>query len=314
MEPMYENGINARKTDNLIRKAGILFAFTLAAETVCGCGSSKNPVQIATVSETSETECVVPKTEFIPEEITENATETVLEETYPSQEQMTEDESFLAEWIASLKSDDCNFCIWNKIEKQGELLENGGTYKFGEGDELVLYRPVEISAYSTPGNATFIGSYVYDSYDVILMKFDKPGEYEFGIASLSGERTYFDYTIIPPLTEDLLANMTGEEWAKYLMKDTPTFIVWNDVTGLKKELSEGEEYQLQAEDVLAVYHGTNYKLIEVLPEGKAISSYKYYDIIRYAREDSFDVTASLSNVNDTTDVVELSFTLLQDKS
>ena len=67
--------------------------------------------------------------------------------------------------------------------------------------------------------------------------------------------------------EESQEQLSDEEWFKSLNLDTARFMIFNDVTGERKLLEEGEQYTLLEGDVLAFWYPLDWKLVDLAPIG-----------------------------------------------
>lgn len=67
------------------------------------------------------------------------------------------------------------------------------------------------------------------------------------------------------VSEDPTANLSNEEWVRSLNLEKGTFFIFNDIAGERKVLEDGQEYQLQEGDNLALLTPTDWKLSKVRP-------------------------------------------------
>lgn len=60
--------------------------------------------------------------------------------------------------------------------------------------------------------------------------------------------------------EDSTANLSNEEWVQSLNLQTGTYLIFNDTTGERKVLEDGQEYKMLETDVLAFWWPLDWKL------------------------------------------------------
>ena len=59
--------------------------------------------------------------------------------------------------------------------------------------------------------------------------------------------------------------MSGKDWANSLEYDEPMLVAWNDETGTKEVIEQGEKYVMQQGDILGVYYPTGYFVVTAWP-------------------------------------------------
>lgn len=241
---------------------------------------------------------------------------TIQEEVAAEEVQQQEVKQTLDEWVNSLEISEIKYCLWNETTSEGIVLENNQDYEMKEGDVILIYKPEGegIETMTTPENSELNGVDVNDRYNILNLKFSREILFHTTITSKSGTEYKFNFALNPVSgREDIdLDGMTGEEWAaNYLVSINPEFVIWNDITGTKKEIENGEEYQFEEGDVIAIYYGYSYLLKTMDPMITDVTFEYKYAIINYTPNGSpTEFKAQLIGCENEEDVVEINFTLI----
>ena len=105
------------------------------------------------------------------------------------------------------------------------------------------------------------------------------------------------------LKEDATANLSDEEWIKSLNLDTGTYLIFNETTGERKVLEEGQEYKISESDVLAFWWPLDWKIrnermdVSYEPGNKYDCKFMYinYDEVTQKSEVTMDVDDAEGN-------------------
>ncbi len=272
----------------------ILILLTIAAiAMMTGCGTDKDNERL-TNDQTVEQEVVEPSSEEAEETVVEETTENVAIEEQPSEE-VQEGPQTIGQWSKSLDRAEPKLTIWNNETKEGTVLENGDEYVIKDGDQLILCYEGEETYFTmkSPILTSEISSTNYRIIDII----DKPIEptmVEFSHLIDGVEYVYQVTLVADGITTSSKSNdsneLSGKEWAISLEYDSPKLIVWNDELNTKVELEEGQEYQMQPGDVLAVCGPEDYFPEKVYPEdfSESIVFGFEYSIIKYIMPEGKD--------------------------
>ena len=228
----------------------------------------------------------------------------------------------LKEWYRTLEGDEFAYYLWNGTMGEGELLQDGKYYTLDEGDLLVLYAPEGLDGFtaaSTIVNDINDPNYLIDGGRIFEVSLDNNVvRWNTEVTGKSGTVKSFDFALISsdkkkfatPVTE-IIGARWADSLADYTADPYPVFIVWNDKSNSKKILEEGETYQMQEGDLVAIYHGFYYKIDHILPEGEYYIPEGLNETILFSEvEEQTEVTVTLSNIYDSSDVMEVSCTLL----
>lgn len=254
----------------------LLIVFILSVS-LLGCGKENTEVIDVPEAE-AETEDV--REEIVPEEQITEAAETV-----ENAESETQPELTVEEWLDSLNSDEVFFTVWNENTLTGEILSYGERYEMKSGDKLYLHSTVSIVKIKGIIDDFLIPEKEINYHISFAMaeNFSEETECNITFESEDGQQYNVKNTFVLSNTSEEITFEGGKQWAQELSKDEPRLIVWNDETGMQKELQEGEEYQLQKDDVLAVILPEQYVLYRVSPEDFLESSLlgNGFEIIKY---------------------------------
>ncbi len=197
--------------------------------------------------------------------------------------------------------------VWNDTTATEKIIQNGDSYEKQEGDRFFICTPsmmIDISS-----NAVKMEELKppFDNYcEIFLMDFQEDEDVEMNVGCENGEEGSINFCMLKPDVQ------SGMEWVQSLGYDEPKMVVWNDTTGLRKELEEGEEYQLAEGDEVAMYvpdtyifYGSNTDMEDVLTlECVARLRLDYIDL-----GDKFNLEMSAMHA-ETYDIVPLHVTLL----
>lgn len=242
--------------------------------------------------------------------------ETIQEDVATEEVQQQEVKQTLDEWVNSLDISEIKYCLWNETTSEGIVLENNQDYEMKEGDVILIYKPEGegIETMTTPENSELDGVDVNDRYNILNLKFNTKVLFHTEITSKSGTEYKFNFVINPVSGKEAIDidGMTGEEWAaNSLVSINPEFVIWNDITGTKKEIANGEEYQFEEGDVIAIYYGYSYLLKTMDPMITDVTFEYKYAIINYTPNGSrTEFKAQLIGKENEEDVVEINFTLI----
>ena len=248
----------------------------------------------------------------------------------------------LKEWYRTLEGDEFAYYLWNKATGDSELLQNGKYYTLDKEDLLVLYAPEERDYSAIPVEVNVINSDLLNgnggvSYEISLQ--NKVVRWNTEVTGKSGAEKNFDFVLVSPDKNEFTKSVTkmiGTEWANSLTGSDPVFLVWNDETNEKRELVNGETYQMKKGDFVGLFYGYTryYKVDRMTPEieyydlqtfpysilfstykedkGEQyfIAAYKENEGEQYFKGNQTEVSVTLSNIYDPSDVVEISCTLL----
>ncbi len=143
--------------------------------------------------------------------------------------------------------------VWNDTTATEKIIQNGDSYEKQEGDRFFICTPsmmIDISS-----NAVKMEELKppFDNYcEIFLMDFQEDEDVEMNVGCENGEEGSINFCMLKPDVQ------SGMEWVKSLGYDEPKMVVWNDTTGLRKELEEGEEYQLNTDDIVVMYVPDDY--------------------------------------------------------
>ncbi len=233
----------------------------------------------------------------------------------------------LKEWYHALEGDESAYYLWNKATGEGKLLQDGKYYTLDEEDLLVLYAPEGLDHWDLAFDVTVLNDYSIEggiAYEISLEK--NIVRWNSEVTGMSGTVENFDFALVSPVlkeNEKTMDQMNIVEWIDALTGQSPEFLVWNNETNEKKELFNGETYQMKEGDLVAIFYGyvRYYKVDKITPQidfydqqgftyTVLFSAYKEDKGERYFIKDQTEVTITLSNIYDPSDVVEISCTLL----
>ena len=225
----------------------------------------------------------------------------------------------LEEWLDSLKLTEYKYCIWNEESLEGKVLENDQLYELKDNDEIILYKPEEFKRLSLTDDVECNGWDKHEKYNIMNLFLSGNVSFESEIEAKDGTIYPFRFELISALKkpEDFenpksKEEMTGKEWAKTLTAENPEFIVWNDENGTKRELQNGEEYQFQEGDIIAIFYSDISKnmLQGIKPYKCELDYYNEFTIITCDQKQSkTEYEAQL--VNEAGETITISFILLQ---
>ena len=257
--------------------------------------------------------------ETVAEEVVEDSSEeeVVTKEIQAEEVEPEEDvKQTLDEWVDSLNLSEFKYCIWSDSTGKGIVLEDNQVYNFKKGDKILIYKPQNLQIYSmTLPNESSVSRDkkvdINDRYNILnLVFYNSNIQFQTIIESTDGEEYLFNFDLVIDEIESI-DELSGEEWLNIIHKKNPEFVVWNNETGTKKEIQNGEEYQLQEGDTIAIYYGWGYVLQEIEPaDCKTDYQSKYIGIILPPSQNAIEYKAKLVHYEDMNDVVEINFTLL----
>ena len=225
------------------KKIAIICCVSMLAFLCAGCGKKET-----TQPETNQVEETV-------EEQTEAETEKVEEEVV--EETQAEEVDPMEEWLTNLGLQGVYVAVWNDSNSTQHIMEEGEMYTKNEGDRFFICTPsfmTEINS-STNNGIEFETSTRENYCEIFFNDSDRDNDIQLAITCKNGETGNISFSLSAPTKE---VEETGYEWAKSLGYDEPKMVVWNDTTGLRKELEEGETYQLCEGDEVALYMTANY--------------------------------------------------------
>ena len=228
----------------------------------------------------------------------------------------------LKEWYHALEGDESAYYLWNKATGEGKLLQDGKYYTLDEEDLLVLYAPEGLDHWDLAFDVTVLNDYNIEggvAYEISLEK--NIVRWNSEVTGMSGTVKNFDFALISPVEkedEKTMDQMTCFEWINEITRQAPEFIVINDETNERKELVNGETYQLKEGDIVTLFYdrGRFYKIDRTLPEiyidpsDSRAFTILFWNTNTGKLEEKTEVTISLSNRYDPSDVAEISCTLL----
>ena len=237
------------------------------------------------------------------------------EEIIETKEKQEERKQTLDEWVDSLNLSELKYCVWNESKGMGIVLENNQTYELEDGDIILIYKPEGIETMTIPNETSINGVDAHERYNILdLTYYNKETKFQTTIKSKDGQEYKFDFSIVLPSSVEIksIKALSGDEWEKIISKEKPAFIVWNDKTGEKTMIPDGEEYQLKEGDEIAIYHGINRYLSDIIqPAGCKLDYRTHCTRLVYASSNEpIEFKAQLASFDDANDVVEASFTLL----
>lgn len=222
---------------------------------------------------TKAEEDVVKQEETVVEEIIEE--ETVEESTIENEVQIETYETAL-DWAMTVDKTTPVMTIWNSITKEGQVLENGQKYFVQEGDYLVLcynakerteinlHFPELEKRYTTNLHREF--EFVKIPTEEQLWQIDPiidGKKYDLSVIITSEEAVSNTSDNSSGLEKTI--EVSGFEWARSLVLEEPKLLVWNDETGLKKVIENGERYEIQEGDVIAGCKPSNHMIYDFEP-------------------------------------------------
>ena len=113
--------------------------------------------------------------------------------------------------------------------------------------------------------------------------------------------------------EDPTANLSNEEWVKSLNLQTGTYLIFNDTTGERKVLEDGQEYTLLEGDQLAFWWPLDWKIKNRRTNLLYESELKYDCSFMYFNNDEIGERTELIIDVDDADGNRLSFTVYLSK-
>lgn len=197
--------------------------------------------------------------------------------------------------------------VWNDSNEEEHVIEEGETYERVDGDRFFICTPSLVKGIDSLSDSNYsLGSPTENYFEVTFDEFDKKNEIEMKINCKNGEEASFNFSIMPPQME------LGSDWAKALGYEEPKIVVWNDTTGLRKELEEGETYQLSKDDQVAMYTPESYIYDTSNAEQGNVIAVEKIAVLRWNLLDlgeKFDFEISAMHV-ETYDTITLHVTLL----
>lgn len=245
----------------------VLLTFVLVISSMhTACGTST----ATTTPETKQEVAVVDK-ETVQAEVEETKQEEVVQETTEDVAQSTEEvqgPQTVSQWAKTFDAEEPQLTIWNDITKEGIVLENGQKCVLKEGDLLVICIKEEETnmQYLSPVKCESYGTKRYKVLE-FTQQFTEETLYEF-VITVAGVEYPFSVTLISEnatATVSETTEVSGKDWANSLEYDEPKLVAWNDETGTKEVIEQGEKYVMQQGDILGVYYPTGYFVVTALP-------------------------------------------------
>lgn len=242
--------------------------FLLVAVLLCGCGNSKE----APTGEVQEVAAEENVTEELEKEEQE-ALQTVEGKSLEGENNEEVDTLLtVEEWLDSLNSDEVFFTIWNDTTKTGTILKQGERYEMQPGDSIYLHSTDVIMSvesdniFITPVGKIgehipfeFTGNLPEEISASMIFETEDGKKYEVN-------NTFYGECIATAGTSENHELTGGRAWARSLECSEPKLLVWNDDTGMQKELQNNEECKFQQGDVIAILYPEGYTPFEVFPE------------------------------------------------
>lgn len=142
--------------------------------------------------------------------------------------------------------------VWNDVRGEEHIITEGESYKKVEGDRFFICTPSSMTELnSSTARGTEFGESSDNYREIIFNEYEEDiNTVEFSITCQNGEQGEINFFVEDSMKED---QQTGIDWVMSLGYDSPKMVVYNDTTGLRKELEEGDEYQLSEGDIVAMY-------------------------------------------------------------
>lgn len=241
------------------RKLHALALAAIMATTLAACSTDNNNKKDQVTNNTPVVEETVKPTEDVqqPEVETEvevEATGEVVEE--PETEQTME------EWLTELGSQGICLAVWNDSNGTKRLMIEGEEYVKENGDRFFACAPSLISKLNIlSNNDSTIARLSENCIEILFDDSEEDNKITMTITCKDGGEFTINFVImaVETSTSTEKAEISGFEWAEALGYDSPKMVVWNDTTGIRKELEEGETYQLCEDDRVGLYMPDNYR-------------------------------------------------------
>lgn len=191
--------------------------------------------------------------------------------------------NIIEEWLTKQNLEDFTLILWNDKAQNGEIIENNGEYNISNDNRVILYTPTRYDYLELKPNAILKDRRVRLAYSELILDFVGKQDIHL-IQSVDGEEKTYHFALNKDVTESekndfLLAlgdGITGDEWVIAMLGHLSEvkFIVWNDDSGMKKILEDGEEYQMSPNDMFAIYYPSEAIKADINPKD-AIKGKKY---------------------------------------
>lgn len=230
----------------LVIVAAVLAIVIFAIIIVIAMNSGKKETTQTEVTRVEESSEEVSIEETV-EEQTEAETIVEIEESVVEEKE----ENTLEKRLTELGLEGICVVVWNESTETEHIIAEGENYSKNEGDRFFICTPsFMIGINSETNNGDELGMPTENYCEISFNESEEPNKVLLEISCENGEQAKIQFCLQDDMKEE---QQTGIDWVMSLGYDSPKMVVYNDTTGLRKELEEGEEYQLSEGDVVAMY-------------------------------------------------------------
>ncbi len=221
-------------------------------------------------------------------------------------------EKTMEEWLTEAgKQGTICMAVWNDANSTKHVIEEGERYQKEIGDRFFVCSPSRVLEAEYITASEFKLKKPFENYcEVMFGEHEGEDDISLIFKCETGEEAEVNFVMI--CDGETITSEPGFEWARGLGYETPKTVVWNDTTGFKQELNNGETYQLCEGDMFALFVPDNYLYFNSNIEQNKISLAFNIALINWEEldlSDGFDFEITFRH-NETSEEITSHVTLL----